>query len=736
MGVRITVPRIRGPDSQLRDHRAVSGSRAVRHGERRALRVRRRSPADLGARRLLSRHDHPRARPRRRGRRRVRDRAPAARHLRGDPGRPAQRDHLGRRRRVHEPQRHRRPRAWSGPRVSDVFDRGRTPGRSTITQQLARQIFPESVGSDRSWTRKIKEALVALQIEKRYTKREIFTMYCNKISWGNRAFGVEAASQLYFGKPAKDADARRGRDDRRHAASATQRHNPYANMKAATCAAQLRARSHGRRGLHHRRRGRGREGTPDRHARPAVAAASRSRRTSSRASGRSSRSATARRRSTRAAWSSRPASTRRCSAPRTARSTTDLRRLDKLRGFRKPARQHPRREAQRSTPTGIRAGRAIRSRATSCRRSCIGTEGGVIRVRVGKWSRHDRSQAATRGPAARPRSSVQSGDLIEVRVGKLDAKGAFDGDARAAAAASRAPCSRSTTTPARFSRWSAARTSSAAQFNRATQAHAAGRIALQAVRLHGRDRPRLHRGVRCSTTSPRQLRRRPGPAAVRAEELRPRVQGPDHAADGARALAQRPDDHADGRRSGRARSSSTRGMLGITTPIPAYLSVAIGAAEGTLLEMTSAYSALPNQGVRMTPLLLLEVTDREGNMLEQHRPEPHEAIRADTAYIMTELLHGVVQHGTAAIGREAQLAARRQDRHDRRLHRRVVHRLRSRHHDRRLGRLRPEEDASATRQTGTTVALPIWTEHHEDVGRAPAQPSCASRPTSSAPATS
>ena len=80
----------------------------------------------------------------------------------------------------------------------------RTPGRSTITQQLARQLFPETVGFERSPERKIKETLVAIQIEKRYTKAEIFTMYCNKVAWGNRAFGVEAASQLYFAKPAKE----------------------------------------------------------------------------------------------------------------------------------------------------------------------------------------------------------------------------------------------------------------------------------------------------------------------------------------------------------------------------------------------------------------------------------------------------------------------------------------------------------------------------------------------------
>jgi penicillin-binding protein 1A len=87
--------------------------------------------------------------------------------------------------------------------------------------------------------------------------------------------------------------------------------------------------------------------------------------------------------------------------------------------------------------------------------------------------------------------------------------------------------------------------------------------------------------------------------------------------------------------------------LGITAPLPPFLSVAIGSAEASLTEMVSAYSALPNQGVRMEPLSVLEVVDREGNMLEQHRAQPYEAIRADTAYIITNLLAGVIEHGTA-----------------------------------------------------------------------------------------
>jgi penicillin-binding protein 1A len=64
--------------------------------------------------------------------------------------------------------------------------------------------------------------------------------------------------------------------------------------------------------------------------------------------------------------------------------------------------------------------------------------------------------------------------------------------------------------------------------------------------------------------------------------------------------------------------------------------------------MTSAFSSFPNQGVRMEPYAILRISDREGNLLEENRPAAHDAIRADTAYVMTSLLRGVVQRGTAA----------------------------------------------------------------------------------------
>jgi penicillin-binding protein 1A len=89
-------------------------------------------------------------------------------------------------------------------------------------------------------------------------------------------------------------------------------------------------------------------------------------------------------------------------------------------------------------------------------------------------------------------------------------------------------------------------------------------------------------------------------------------------------------------------------QLGFQSPIRPYLSSALGASEATLLEVTSAYSAFPNQGVRMQPFQILKIVERDGTLLEEHRPQATEGIRADTAFVMVNLLRGVVLRGTGA----------------------------------------------------------------------------------------
>ena len=76
-------------------------------------------------------------------------------------------------------------------------------GGSSITQQLARNLF---LTPERTYGRKFNEILLAIQIEKNYTKDQILTVYCNKIFWGGSVYGVEAASKYYFGKTSRELD--------------------------------------------------------------------------------------------------------------------------------------------------------------------------------------------------------------------------------------------------------------------------------------------------------------------------------------------------------------------------------------------------------------------------------------------------------------------------------------------------------------------------------------------------
>jgi penicillin-binding protein 1A len=87
--------------------------------------------------------------------------------------------------------------------------------------------------------------------------------------------------------------------------------------------------------------------------------------------------------------------------------------------------------------------------------------------------------------------------------------------------------------------------------------------------------------------------------------------------------------------------------FGITSNIPPYLPVALGAVEVTPIEQTSAFSVFPNDGVHITPRYLTKVTDYEGRTLEENFPDVKDVISAGTARIMTSMLREVVLHGTA-----------------------------------------------------------------------------------------
>ncbi len=85
--------------------------------------------------------------------------------------------------------------------IVDLLHHRIIEGASTITQQLARNLF---LTRERTFSRKIKEAILAIQIERSYTKKEILEMYLNQIYFGNGAYGIESAARTYFGEHADE----------------------------------------------------------------------------------------------------------------------------------------------------------------------------------------------------------------------------------------------------------------------------------------------------------------------------------------------------------------------------------------------------------------------------------------------------------------------------------------------------------------------------------------------------
>jgi penicillin-binding protein 1A len=84
--------------------------------------------------------------------------------------------------------------------------RGRLQGGSTITQQLARNLYPEDIGRAPTVERKVKEAITAVKIEKAYSKDEILETYLNTVPFLYNAYGIEAAARTYYGRSARELD--------------------------------------------------------------------------------------------------------------------------------------------------------------------------------------------------------------------------------------------------------------------------------------------------------------------------------------------------------------------------------------------------------------------------------------------------------------------------------------------------------------------------------------------------
>ena len=86
--------------------------------------------------------------------------------------------------------------------------------------------------------------------------------------------------------------------------------------------------------------------------------------------------------------------------------------------------------------------------------------------------------------------------------------------------------------------------------------------------------------------------------------------------------------------------------FGITSSLPPYLPLALGAADMRLIEHTSAFTVFPNDGIRIEPHLIRKVTAYDGALLEEARPAVHDVLSPETAHEMMAMLEDAVAHGT------------------------------------------------------------------------------------------
>ena len=531
---------------------------------------------------------------------------------------------------------------------------GQRGGASTITQQLARDLFLREYMRGGVFARsglegaerKVKEWLVAIEIERRYTKREIFTFYANQINLGHGAYGVETASRMYFNKSAKDVnleeaaslaaiiqtparlspfvDPQRNRNRRDYVLDRMAEEG-YITETAAAEAKQQPLVLKG-------------QPMPDQSVAPYFAEEIRKK------------------------LEAQFGASDLYEAGLTVQTTLDAnlqqavnRALD--RGLRRLDKRHslyrgPLRNVLASGRTldsfttdswskPIRAGDIVQALVISVPTTAAGNA--RLRIASREADLSAKGLTWTRKTAS---ALFKTGDVIEVEVQTVDNTGAFRDlileQAPVIEGAALAIDNRTGQIRAMAGGFSFARS----KFNRATQANRqVGSLFKPIVFTAAIDRGYTAASIFVDEETS-------FPAGPNQPPYEP--QNYDKKFEGPITLRRALEDSRNipavkaMQEIGPAEVIQYARRFGLRGKYEPYLSLALGAGEATLLDMTSAYTVFPNQGVRMEPYGVTTIADRDGNIREENRPQPHEAIRADTAFIMTNLLRGVVEHGTAA----------------------------------------------------------------------------------------
>lgn len=532
----------------------------------------------------------------------------------------------------------------------DIVERRRAQGASTLTQQIARNLKEQfGLTNEKSFERKIREAILAVQIEKRYTKREIFTIYCNQMYLGHGAYGIEAASRLYFNKP-------NGQLTLEEAAliaglfQLPERQSPFVDVKRATARRNVVLQRMADEGYLRQAQ------ADEAKAKPVV-----TRGQPTQPPGIAPFFVEEVRKHLERQYGAKvlyehglSVSTTldfRLQAIANRAMERGLRGYDKRHGWRRPTRNVL---DGRQTIEGYKDDRWRRPMAAGEVVPAVvmtAPKSGAARVRFGPYH----ADLAREGYAWTRRASAadlfKPGDLIEVAIRTLDetagaATVTLDQTPQVEGALV-ALDNRTGQIKAMVGGWNFSRS----KFNRAAQAYR---------QLGSTFKPILYTVAIDRGFTPTSILI---DEAVSYPSGNGQIYSPknfDHKFEGPITLRHALEESRNIPAIKLMETLGPRNVLeyvkrfGFAREYPPYLPIALGAGDATLMEVTSAYTVFPNQGVRMTPLAVLNVKDRDGNLLEENRAEPSDVIRADTAFMMTNLLSGVLLRGTAV--RAASLA--------------------------------------------------------------------------------
>lgn len=446
--------------------------------------------------------------------------------------------------------------------VYQNFRRGRiVEGGSTITQQLAKVLF---LTPDKSLDRKLKEAFLALQLERRYAKDRILEMYLNQIYFGHGAFGVEAAARTYFGKSVSEL----GLPESALLAALPRAPTTYSPFEHPEQARRRRAH------------------VLNRMAEVGILTRAQAARANT------------------ADLALVPPERRRTTGPYFAEYIQQI--LEAKYGVDMVYKGGLNVYSTLNATMQLQAERALREGLKTLEARALPPRGLTPAAAKGKTGRI---------PSEHPEGAILT---IEPQSGHIRAMvGGYD-----------------------FFR---------SQFNRAVQAKRQPGSAFKPFVYIAA----LESGLTPATT----IEDAPVTYPVGRNDQPWKPDNYDRKFRGLITLQQAVEESVNvvtvklQERIGINRTVEVARRLGVQSPLNDDLTIALGSSDLSLLELTSAYSTLANQGVWVPPTPIRYITDTQGRLLEENIPQGVEVVSPEVAYVMTHMLRGVVQRGTGVAAR-------------------------------------------------------------------------------------